>query len=393
VPAFESAGVFPSLPATNATATIAAMARPLTVLILGIDHNGAGQSLTTSGDRTRTDTMLLVRIDPGARRLSVLSIPRDTRVRIPGHGNDKINAANVFGGLPLVRETIQEFLGMPVDRVVRVNLAAAEAILTAIGGVEMDVERAFDYDDHAGRLHVHLQPGRQTLSPRDAVAYARFRKDGQGDIGRIARQQRLLHAVTDQLCRPANLLRLPTLVDIVRRHVESDVTAGEWAQLLVTVPAVWGQDVRWGTLPGRAAVVHGGWYWLPDPQQNEVLLAKLFGEDTGDQAREHPSVVVIDAQPDPSVAAAVTADLEGLGFTVRQAQKGRPDQYPSTQVIDQSQEGHSAHLQQLRSLIRPEQTRMAPADPQQRSSDYVVVLGPHYQRPAPAITGGTATQP
>ncbi|MBC7543253.1 MAG: LCP family protein, partial [Candidatus Sericytochromatia bacterium] len=248
----------------------------MTIVLLGIDYNGSGRGLTTDGDRTRTDTIILVRIDPHTRRISALSVPRDTRMELPGIGIDKVNAANVYGGLPLVKQTLTQFLGVPIDRYVRINLAGAEQLMEAIGGVDLDVGRAFHYDDWAGKLHVHLQPGPQHLKPKDAIAYARFRHDNQGDLGRVARQQRMMHAVANKLFHPSALLRLPQLVGIAREHVATDLTAWELTRLVGTAPELWRHDVRWGTVPGTYTMWQGVSYWEPNLPGTGTIVAKLF---------------------------------------------------------------------------------------------------------------------
>jgi LCP family protein required for cell wall assembly len=352
---------------------------PLNVLLLGIDYNGAGRHRTTDGDRTRTDTIILVRVDPETRRISALSVPRDTRLELPGYGVDKANAANVYGGVPLVKETLGRFLGVPVHRHIRVNLAAAEEVMAAIGGVDLDVEREFHYDDWAGKLHVHLRPGPQHLTAKDAIAYARFRHDNQGDLGRVARQQRLLHAVADKLFQPQNLLRLPQLAGITRSHLDTDLSAWEITQLVGSAPELWHQDVRWGTVPGSYILWKGISYWEPDVKQTAVLVSKLFS--TAPPAPDGTSrVLVLDAAREANASSDVVAGLMRQGFDVLGVRKVSPKAYPMTQVIDLRTDSQPEQMDALRQLVRPEQTRVGdPGLDEALSGDYVVILGPRYR--------------
>jgi LCP family protein required for cell wall assembly len=356
----------------------------LNILLLGIDYNGAGRHLTTDGDRTRTDTIILVRLDPHERRISALSIPRDTRMELPGYGIDKVNAANVYGGIPLVKQTVGQFLGVPVDRYVRVNLKAAEDVMAAVGGVDLDVEREFHYDDWAGHLHVHLKPGYQHLKPKDAIAYSRFRHDNQGDLGRVARQQRMMHAVADKLFQPANLLQLPKLVQIAREHIDTDLSAWELTRLVGSAPELWHQDVRWGTIPGSYILWHGVSYWEPDTRQTGVLVAKLFTtppvapNGTG-------KVLVLDATREANASSDVVAGLMRQGFDVLAVRKVSPKAYPMTQVIDLRADSQPERMIALREMIKPEQIRVGdPGLDEPLSGDYVVVLGPHFRKKTPS---------
>jgi LCP family protein required for cell wall assembly len=358
--------------------------QPLNVVLLGIDYNGAGRGLTTDGDRTRTDTIILVRLDPQHRRISALSIPRDTRMELPGFGTDKVNAANVYGGIPLVKQTLSQFLGVPIDRHVRVNLAAAEEVMEAIGGVDLDVEREFHYDDWSGKLHVHLQPGFQHLKPKDAIAYARFRHDNQGDLGRVARQQRMLHAVADKLFQPANLLQLPKLASIARQHIDTDLSAWELTRLVGSAPELWHRDVRWGTVPGSYILYRGVSYWEPDKRATDVVVAKMFS--TPPAAPNGTSkVLVLDASPrEANASSDVVAGLMRQGFDVLGVRRVSPKAYPMTQVIDLRSDSQPEQLDTLKRLIQPEQTRIGdPGLEEPLSGDYVVVIGPRYRASPP----------
>lgn len=357
---------------------------PMHILVLGIDYNGYGRHLSADGGRTRTDTLLLVRIDPRDRRVSALSIPRDTRVELPGYGIDKINAANVYGGADLVKETVTGFLGVPVDRYVKLDLKGAEKLIDLIGGVDLDVERAFHYDDWAGRLHVHLKPGYQHLGPKEAVAYARFRHDNQGDLGRVTRQQRLLQAVAAKLFQPGNLLRLPQLLGVARDHIETDLTPADLTHLVATVPDLWRQEMRWATVPGHYSLWRGVSYWEADVAGTGTLVARLFSRAPL-AADDSCRVLVLDAQKRPAVVQQVAAALEAQGFAIAGIRQVSARHYPTTMLIDRRADEQPARWQQLQTLIRPEQTRLGdPIGDEAFEGDYVVILGPRFQTPTEA---------
>lgn len=141
---------------------------------------------------------------PGAADYRVVD-PRDTRVRLPGFGVAKINAANVVGGPALTAQVVSQLLGgIPIDRYVRLNTEALEALIDAVGGVEVYVPEPMHYVDRTQQLFITLQPGWHRLNGKQAHHFARFRHDqlGLGDIGRVQRQQELLRALSRELLSP-----------------------------------------------------------------------------------------------------------------------------------------------------------------------------------------------
>ena len=153
------------------------------ILVLGADKG--------EYDPGRTDTIILVSVDPKAKEVGVLSVPRDTRVMIPGRGYNRINTAYAFGGPQLAKKTVENWLGIDIDYYVVVDFAGFEHIVDTLGGVEIDVEKRMRYQDRAQGLHIDLHPGRQVLDGRQALNYIRYRADGLGDVSLVDPVQEL----------------------------------------------------------------------------------------------------------------------------------------------------------------------------------------------------------
>jgi LCP family protein required for cell wall assembly len=238
---------------------------PLHVLFLASDVVWEGRrGAVRQGLRGNTDTMMLLRLDPARRDVRIISIPRDTRVPIPGRGTFKINAANPYGGPVLAAQAVADLLDVQIDRYVLVNTQAVTRLVDALGGISLELPRDYRYDDFAGKLHIRLAKGFQHLDGRQAHDFLRFRHDGQGDIGRIQRQQMFLQAAWAQWLTPNNLLAFPELVGLMRDHLETDLSLSELVRL-----AAWGREldqrkVRMVMVPGREALIGGGWFWQPD---------------------------------------------------------------------------------------------------------------------------------
>src|SRR5690606_29379418 len=122
-------------------------------------------------------------VDRRTGSIAALAIPRDTRARIPGRaGFDRINVAHAIGGPTLAVQAVESLLGIAIDHYVRVDFAGFEALIDALGGVVIDVEKRMYYEDHAQGLVIDLQPGLQLLDGAKALQYVRYRSDGYGDV-------------------------------------------------------------------------------------------------------------------------------------------------------------------------------------------------------------------
>ena len=144
------------------------------ILLLGIDSNGDGSDLW---EGTRSDTIMVVNIDPRTRTVKAISIPRDSKVFLPENkGVSKINSAHAIGGVNLVKKTLKETFGIKIDHYIIIHDEAVEHIVDALGGIPIYVEKPMKYHDWAGRLHIDLNKGNTVLNGKQAVGYLRYRK-------------------------------------------------------------------------------------------------------------------------------------------------------------------------------------------------------------------------
>jgi polyisoprenyl-teichoic acid--peptidoglycan teichoic acid transferase len=208
------------------TITRAESGKPQTILLVGSDRrygDGARDA--------RSDTLMLVRLDPGERATTVLSIPRDLAVEIPGHGLAKINDAYSLGGLDLTTRTLKELLGtrrepFPVNHAVATTFGGFVDAVDHLRCVHVDVDRRYHHSN-AGLpqsqhyAEIDIRAGYQKLCGEDALAYVRFRHL-DSDIVRSARQQNFLRAAKDQLRHRGVLENLRPLVRIFARATETD---------------------------------------------------------------------------------------------------------------------------------------------------------------------------
>ena len=164
------------------------------ILVLGCDKHP-----DNSGEESRSDTVMLVHVDKEQGFLSILSLPRDLYVEIPGHGMNKLNAAYTLGGWELTEATVEQVTGIMVDKAVEVDFAAFSDLTDALGGVYVDVDRRYyNQDADSSWETIKLSPGYQLLNGADALDFVRFRHDNESDFGRMLRQQRFINAMRAQ---------------------------------------------------------------------------------------------------------------------------------------------------------------------------------------------------
>lgn len=266
-------------PASTGRAAVAAknsddkLANRINILVLGVDDGDT----ETPGAPKRSDTMILASIDPAAGAVSLLSIPRDTRVSIPGRsGQDKIAHAFAYGGPELAVRTVSDLLAVPVNYYLVLNWQGFIKIVDILGGVGLYVEKDMNYDDPYANLSIHLQKGYQYLDGAKAGQYIRYRHDELGDIGRVQRQQRFLRAMTDEMFQVGIIFKLPALTSTLREYVVTDMSPLTMLGLANTLKGVHYETLHSEMLPGKFATIDNLSYWVPDKAQTRALVEDLF---------------------------------------------------------------------------------------------------------------------
>ncbi|MEH2179814.1 LCP family protein [Nostoc sp.] len=227
-----------------------------------------------------SDVMLLVKFDPETKKINMLSIPRDTRTEIEGYGVKKINAANVDGGPALTARTVSNLLGgAGIDRYIRINVLGVAKLIDALGGVTVYVPKDMKYQDDSQHLYINLKAGKQHLNGDQALQLLRFRHDELGDIGRIQRQQMVIRALMEQTLNPATVAQLPKVLDVVKEHIDTNLTVEELVALMGFGVRTNRSNMQMLMLPGRFSEKgeFDASYWLPNKNGIAKLMAQHFG--------------------------------------------------------------------------------------------------------------------
>jgi LCP family protein required for cell wall assembly len=203
---------------------------PQTIMLLGSDKRPANTRDGSVGAGARSDTIILARLDPDRRATALMSLPRDLKVQIPGHGTAKINAAYEIGGPGLVVRTVRQLTGLEVHHVINVDFGGFKAAIDAIGCVYLDVDRRY-FNDSPGYAYIDVKQGYQKLCGEEALEYARFRHE-DSDLVRAARQQQLLREAKQQVGVLNLLGQRDKLRDILGNYTRSDAALKSTAGLL-----------------------------------------------------------------------------------------------------------------------------------------------------------------
>lgn len=323
---------------------------PFNILLLGADYRPGDTAF-------RTDTIVVARIDPQQKHVWMISIPRDTKVLIPGHGYQKINAAHTFGGADLALQTVKQFTGLPISHYMEVNFTGFEDAVNAMGGVWVNVPQAID-DPKAASVSVHqraakIDAGYQKLDGEHALTFVRSR-DGYADqdISRMKAQQIFFRAVADQLAKSADIPRTIRVVNAITPYIQTDMSVMDLLKTAVDMKGMGSKGLYTATLTGP-------WvnpYIVTDPAKMQIIINAFknnepFTADMAPSALKAPLPVSTSSPATGSVAPAsikitvkngwVTSGwgaqcatiLRSKGFVVQSVSNANQKVYKKTLVI------------------------------------------------------------
>ncbi|MET3617162.1 LCP family protein required for cell wall assembly [Peptoniphilus olsenii] len=219
------------------------------IMLLGVDQS----EVTYDTDHSqRADTIMILSIDPKIDKVQLLSVPRDTYIKIKGYDNYKINAAYARGGIDLQVDTVEDFLDVDISHYITVNYDAVKELVDALGGIEVYTPE-YKYTDPSTipPLEIDFKEGLHLLNGEDSVKYLRIRKIYEDqDLDRIKAQQAFIMKVFEKMQSPSMILKLPKLISIANRHIETDMSYGELAFLAYYGTTLDKSDISMASLGG-----------------------------------------------------------------------------------------------------------------------------------------------
>ncbi len=300
------------------------------------------------------DTMVLMRYDPAQRSLDLLSVPRDTRISVPGLRIRRMNEVYAYAfrtsnrnhdaamrelariirvalfsgpGTSSGTADLEASGGLPEIRYyAQLDYDAFRRVIDLLGGVSVTVDEPMHYDDNWGKLHIHFDPGHHVLNGQKALEYVRYRGHS-GDYGRVARQQQFLLKIFERFKNPLNLLKIPRILFISIPSVKTNLNIFEKLLVMWELKDVRRHQIRLMQLPGRAQ----GGYWIPDAD-GLMATARVLSKRGASEAAaspERPSASESMSAPAPASAKAPTVEVwnasskSGLALTVVRDLRGK----------------------------------------------------------------------
>ncbi len=341
---------------TSAKAPVPDPGERIHILVLGVDEE------QPTGDEgyvpARSDTLLLVTLDPVTSEANIVSIPRDTQVRIPGRPHpEKVAHAYAHGGAGLAMDTVSQFLNIPIHYHISLDFKGFANIIDAVGGVEMNVQQDMFYRDPAQDLIIDISAGKQHMDGDTALKYVRYRGLHGSDIDRIDRQQEFIDVLLRQALSVHGVLRLPEVARQIHQYMRTDMSPKQVVSLVTSFADISPDDVEFSMIPGEAGKEGGIWYWFADEEATrEMIDSSVLG-----LVREENSSVTVEVLNGgglPRAAGRVADRLRDYGYDVVEVGNA-PDvgdeRHESTRVIyrDDQLEG-KLMVRALRSFLAEE---------------------------------------
>ncbi|PEW03724.1 LytR family transcriptional regulator [Bacillus cereus] len=232
---------------------------PVSILLLGADERGE--------DKGRSDSLMVITLNPKTNSMKTVSIPRDTYTEIVGKGkSDKINHAYAFGGVDMSVDTVEKFLNIPINYYVEVNMEGFKDIVNAVGGVDVNNDLEFTQDGH------HFVKGNIHLNGDEALAYTRMRKqDPRGDFGRQMRQRQVMQAVIKKGASFSSLASYGDVLTAIQKNVKTNLTQDQMFDMQMNYKNCLqnSEDIQ---IPGDGHIAANGiwYYYVPDAAKQDI---------------------------------------------------------------------------------------------------------------------------
>ncbi|WP_242299989.1 LytR family transcriptional regulator [Bacillus cereus group sp. BfR-BA-01448] len=233
--------------------------KPISILMMGVDQRGE--------DQGRSDSLMLFTLNPTTKSMKIVSIPRDSYTEIVGKGTkDKINHAYAFGGIDMSVKTVENFLNVPVDHYIEVNMDGFKDIVDAVGGVDVNNDLDFTYEG------IHFEKGNIHLDGSKALHYSRMRKlDPRGDFGRQMRQRQVIQAVIKKGASVSSLANYGDVLKAIEKNVKTSLTQDQMFDIQKNYKDCM-QNSEEIQIPGDGHKAADGiwYYYVPDAAKQDI---------------------------------------------------------------------------------------------------------------------------
>lgn len=352
------------------------------ILVLGMDIGDVSQVENES--IKRTDTMMLVNYNPETKKTQIVSLPRDTLVKVKGK-NNKMNALYQIGGNELVKETVEDMLDLTVNYIINLDYAAFRGFIDAIGGVDMYIEQDMIYDDSAQNLHINFKGGETVhLDGQKAEEFFRWRKNNDGtglatgDLGRIENQHKFIQKVVDKCKSPSILLKAPKILDVVSENMKTNLSGKDMIKYGLDIMLSMKNGVNMTTITTVPEYIGGISYVLYDKNDNLELIDSL---NSGSPVVKEPTkkdakVMILNGSNKNGLASQVRTDLAAYGYEI--VEVGNASETVNKSIVMTDYESLKEEIQELLPKVKKSEGKST--DSKYSDYDVVIILGTDYKR-------------
>lgn len=216
----------------------------------------------------------------------------------------------------MTKKTVEDTLGVHIDRYIMVHDDAVKAIVDAMDGLDIYIEKPMHYNDYSGNLHINFNKGNHHLNGQQAVEYLRFRHDALGDIGRTQRQQWLLRSLLTQLKQPSTITKIPDIISVAKKYIKTDMSFYEMSQYAALAKHVDMDKIEIAMLPGAPNQKGYISYWILDPDKTQEVVNRVIYRDREHFDEAAPMTASVLAS-DSAKGDAMAANLKEAGIEVK----------------------------------------------------------------------------
>lgn len=220
-------------------------------------------------ERSRSDVIILLKYKAKENKVIVVSVPRDSKILIPGKGMVKINSASAYGGSKLQVSVLEDLFKIKDVRYVHINFNGFKEIVNALGGIKIDAKKDFKAEGKDG--DTFAAKGENILMGEELLAYVRYRRDAEGDFGRIKRQQEVLLSLASSILKPGNITKLPKVLSVISKNTDSDINIFFIMSRLKKLKNLESLKFEFYTLKTISDKSDGIWYEIIDEKDLELI--------------------------------------------------------------------------------------------------------------------------
>jgi LCP family protein required for cell wall assembly len=294
---------------------------PVNILVLGLDIGDVNQKDNES--IKRTDTIMVLHYEPKNNEASLISVPRDMLIKV-NKKNNKINAAYAIGGEKLIQSEIEKLIEADINYIVKIDYEGFRALVDAVGGVEMDIERNMYYDDDAQDLHIRFNKGETVLlDGKKAEEFFRWRKNNDGtglangDLDRIENQHKFINKLIEKCTSPAIITNIKGILDVLPAYVKTNMSPSKIISYGLGLKDLDKSNVTTATLQGDLKTIGGASYVVYNRNMNIETLGLLSGSEAsnGTIKKKNLRINILNGTRITGLASRMSESLKTKGYS------------------------------------------------------------------------------